>query len=219
MVFIFVTFFATALALGQINPSDRIDVPYAFSVGSKALPAGTYTFTISPDNAVTVQSATNWSAKVSILSLISGPNVLYEGGYLVFDKTDTGLVLSEVWLTGTDGALVHPIPAGDSSLGLIGTNLATSHTYSGKQIYDSTCARCHGANGKGNPEADKFYGLTIPRLDSAAVQSKSDAALRRQITQGSSAMPPVEINESGFLHRLAPQELDAVIAHLRTLKQ
>ena len=156
---------------------------------------------------------------MNIIALISGPYALYEGGYLVFDKTDKGLILSEVWLTGMDGALVHPIPAGDSRMGLIGASLAQNQTYSGKQIYDVTCARCHGANGKGNPEADKFYGLTIPRLASAAVQSKSDATLRRQITQGSDVMPPVEINESGFLHRLAPREVDAVIAYLRTLKQ
>jgi hypothetical protein len=32
-------------------------------------------------------------------------------------------------------------------------------------------------------------------------------------------MPPVEIDESGFRHRLPPQDVDAVIAYVRTLKQ
>lgn len=114
---------------------------------------------------------------------------------------------------------MHPIPNGDSSLGLIGTSLNMKQSYSGKKVYDLTCFRCHGDNGKGNPEADKFFGLTIPRLDSAEVQKKSDAELRQQITQGSDVMPPVEIEESGFRHRLQPQDVDAVIAYLRTLKQ
>jgi hypothetical protein len=43
--------------------------------------------------------------------------------------------------------------------------------------------------------------------------------LREQISQGSRLMPPVEIDESGFRHRLPPQDVDAVIAYVRTLKQ
>jgi hypothetical protein len=51
------------------------------------------------------------------------------------------------------------------------------------------------------------------------VQSKSDAELKEIINKGGSAMPPVEIDESGFRHRLPPQDVDAVIAFVRTLKQ
>jgi mono/diheme cytochrome c family protein len=85
--------------------------------------------------------------------------------------------------------------------------------------YDQTCFRCHGAGGKGDKNADKFFNTTIPRLNSAEVQSKSDAELKEIINKGGSAMPPVEIDESGFRHRLPPQDVDAVIAFVRTLKQ
>jgi cytochrome c5 len=220
MAFIFVTFFAAGMALGQLGPSVHFNIPYAFTVGSKALPAGTYAFSFSNDfSSLTVESTASGSAVVNIIAPISGPNELFDGGYLVFDKSDSGLILSEAWLTGLRGALVHPIPNGDSSLGLIGTSLDMRRSYSGKTVYGLTCARCHGDNGKGNPEADKFYGLTIPRLSSAAVQGMSDAQIRLQITQGGSAMPPVEIEESGFKHRLPPQDVEAVIAYVRTLKQ
>jgi hypothetical protein len=51
------------------------------------------------------------------------------------------------------------------------------------------------------------------------VQGKSDAELKELITKGSGAMPPVEIDESGFRHRLPAQDVDAVIAYVRTLKK
>jgi cytochrome c5 len=220
MVLILVTFFAAGMALGQLAPSVHFTIPYTFTIGSKALPAGTYTFSFSTDSStITVESDKGGSATARVICGISGPNELFDGGYLVFDKTDSGLVLSEVWISGAGGKLLHPIPEGDSRLGLVGTRLNMKRSYSGKTVYGLTCARCHGDNGKGNPEADKFYGLTIPRLNSAVVQSMSDAKLRQQITLGGSAMPPVEIEESGFRHRLPPQDVEAVIAYIRTLKQ
>jgi hypothetical protein len=50
------------------------------------------------------------------------------------------------------------------------------------------------------------------------VQGKSDADLKEVITKGSRKMDPVEIDESGFRHRLPPQSGDAVVAYLRTFK-
>ena len=75
---------------------------------------------------------------------------------------------------------------------------------SGKTTYNLTCARCHGSDGGGNTQADQFFHTNIPRLNSAAVQSKSDAELKETIAKGIRAMPPVEIEESGFRHHLAP---------------
>jgi len=222
MAFILVTFFAAGMALGQssFGPSVHFNIPYAFTVGSKVLPAGTYTFSTSLGfMKLTVQSEKGVLATAPVICDISGPNELFDGGYLVFDKTDSGLILSEVWISGKGGELLHPIPKGDSRLGLIGTSLNMKRSYPGKTVYGLTCARCHGDNGMGNPEADKFYNITIPRLSSAAVQGMSDAQIRLQITQGGSAMPPVEIEESGFKHRLPPQDVEAVIAYVRTLKQ
>jgi mono/diheme cytochrome c family protein len=155
---------------------------------------------------------------VSILTWINGPNELFAGGSLIFDKTEKGLTLSEVWLSEMDGALLKPIAKGDNRIVVAAYVLDANRNYSGKAAYNLTCAKCHGDNGKGNPDADKFFGLTIPRLNSSAVQSMSDAELRQQINQGSSAMPPVEIDESGFRHRLPPQDVDAVIAYMRSLK-
>jgi mono/diheme cytochrome c family protein len=219
IAFSIVAFFATSLALGQ-SQGIRFSVPYGFTAGSTSLPAGTYTFSISTDafSKLKVQSDKGVSADVNIISRMNGPNQLFRGGSLVLEKTDGGFFLSEVWISGTDGALVHSIPNGNSRIVISGYMIDENRSYSGKAAFNLTCARCHGDNGMGNEEADKFFGLKIPLLTSAAVQGKSDAELRQLINQGSSAMPPVEIDESGYRHRLPPQDVDAVIAYLRTLQ-
>ncbi|MDR3674619.1 MAG: cytochrome c, partial [Acidobacteriota bacterium] len=102
---------------------------------------------------------------------------------------------------------------------LLSDGMDQNRSVSGKVAYEQTCMRCHGATGKGDKNADKFFNVTIPRLSSAEVQSKSDDELKEIITKGSRAMAPVEIDESGFRHRLPPQDVDAVIAFVRTLKQ
>jgi len=220
VVFIFATIVATTLALGQTQ-AVSFNVPFSFTVGSTVLPAGTYTFRFTREaiSRLTVESEKSGTTSVSVQSWINGPNELFRGGSLVFERKNGGLILSEAWLSGDDGALVHSVPRGGDRIVVSGTSLDQNRTYSGKAAYNLTCARCHGDNGKGNPEADKFFGQKIPRLDSEVVQSLSDATLRQQITQGGGEMPPVEIDESGFRHRLPPQDVDAVIAYVRTLKR
>jgi mono/diheme cytochrome c family protein len=219
MALTLVTLFAAVLAHGQTQ-AFRFNVPFGFTVGSKVLPAGVYKFSTSQDlSALSVESDTSWAARVNILARISGPNEMFKGGYLVFDKADRGLILSEVWISGTDGVLLHSIPKGHERVGVAGTSLDSTRSYSGKAAYNLTCARCHGDNGKGNEDADKFFGLKIPRLTSPDVQAKSDEELRELITQGTTMMPPVEIDESGFRHRLPQQDVEAVVAYVRTLKR
>ena len=55
-------------------------------------------------------------------------------------------------------------------------------TVSGKAAYNLTCGRCHGTDGKGDERADKFFKTTIPRLNSADVQGKSN--VRRNLHAG-----------------------------------
>jgi len=212
-----VTFFAVGLALGQKEPAMRFQVPYEFKFGSNVLPAGTYTFSVDR-SWLTVESNNNKLLRQNIISRLSGPAELVRSGYLIFDKTDGGSVLSEIWMPGEDGLLVHPVPKGHSRLALSGSDLDPSRPYSGEAAYKLTCAKCHGDNGKGEPRADKFFQLKIPRLNSDEVRAKSDAELTELITLGSKVMPPVEIDEAGFRHRLPPQDVQAVIAYVRTFK-
>jgi len=221
MAFILVTFFAVGLAFGQAQQRVWAEIPYEFTVGSKVLPAGKYTFSVENENIVRlkVESATGAWAKANIITRLSGPAEFLRGGSLVFDKTDGGRILSEVWMPGTDGLLLHSNPKNHRREVLLVSDLDQTRPVSGKAVYNLTCGRCHGPGGKGDERADKFFNITIPRLSSAEVQGKSDEELRKQITEGDRVMPPVEIDESGFRHRLPPQDVDAVIAYVRTLKR
>ena len=216
MAFVLATFFlVVGPAFGQLV---KAEIPHEFTFGSKVLPAGTYTFSVT-NFGLRAQSATGAVSSAPILTRISGPTGFLREGSLVFDKTGGGHILCEVWMPGTDGILLHNTPKNPSYDILLVYNLDQNRNVSGKVAYDRTCGRCHGPAGKGDENADKFFKMTIPRLRSPEVQGKSDAELREIITKGGSAMPPVEIDEFGFRHRLPPKDVDAVIAYVRTLKQ
>jgi len=217
MVFILVASCAVDAAFGQARAM-QFEIPYSFTFGTKVLPAGTYTFSEN-QSFLAVQPATGGPMKMLIITWLSGPADFFRGGSVVFDKTDDRRILSEIWWPGSDGILVHSIPKSHGRDLLFASDLSQTGTVSGKKAYNLTCGRCHGMDGMGDKRADKFFDTTIPRLSSAGVQSKSDAELREQISQGSRLMPPVEIDESGFRHRLPPQDVDAVIAYVRTMKQ
>jgi mono/diheme cytochrome c family protein len=218
VAFALVTFFAVGLAFGQTGETVRATIPYEFTVGSKVLPAGTYTFAVDKMG-LKVESASGTVTRAAIVSRLSGPNEFLRDGSFVFDKAGGALILSEVWMPGADGLLLHSIPKGHNRELLLASSLDQNRTVSGKAAYNLTCGRCHGLDGNGDKRADKFFQTTIPRLSSAEVQGKSDAELKEIISKGSGAMPPVEIDESGFRHRLPAQDVDAVIVYVRTLKQ
>jgi mono/diheme cytochrome c family protein len=195
----------------------RFEVPYAFKFGSNLLPAGSYTFAVDR-SWLTVEAGDGKILRENIITRLSGPAELIRSGYLIFDKAESNRTLSEVWMPGTDGILLRTIPKDHGRLALSGADLDPSRSYSGEAAYKLTCAKCHGENGKGEPNADKFFKLSIPRLNSDEVRAKSDAEITTLIMQGGKEMPPVEIDEAGFRHRLPPQDVQAVIAYVRTFK-
>jgi cytochrome c5 len=220
MAFVLVTFFAVGPAFGQTVEAVRAAIPYEFTFGSKVLPAGTYTLTVTKFGLQAQSVTTGAVYRAPIITRLGGPTEFLRGGSLVFDKSGSVRILSEVWMAGADGILLHSTPKSHShEVLLLSEGLDQKRSVSGKAAYNQTCIRCHGPDGKGDKNADKFFNTTIPRLSSAEVQRKSDAELREIITKGTSAMPPVEVDESGFRHRLPPQDVDAVIAFVRTLKQ
>jgi mono/diheme cytochrome c family protein len=220
LAFLLATVFASVIAQAQM-PRTTAEIPYAFTLpaSNKPLAAGTYTISISQDgNFVTLASKTGETARQMILIKLSGPDTFLQEGTLVFDDTDGRHILSEVWLPGgRNAALVYSVPKGHTRAYLTFSALPATGQVSGKTAYERTCARCHGEGGNGDASADRHLG-TVPRLNSALVQSKSDAELKTIISTGTTNMPPVEIEESGFRHRLPSQYVDAVVAYVRTLK-
>ena|SRR5579883_3528993 len=79
-----------------------------------------------------------------------------------------------------------------------------------KQLYARNCARCHGADGRGETELGKAYGS--PDLTDADWQRKvGDKRLTASITNGRENMP-------AFGKRLSHEEIVALVAYVRTFK-
>ena len=79
----------------------------------------------------------------------------------------------------------------------------------GKEVYTKRCTTCHGAAGEGKEAIAKMLKVEMRHLGSKEVQAKTDADLRKVITEGNGKMKPVTgLNE---------KELAGVLAYLRTL--
>jgi len=91
----------------------------------------------------------------------------------------------------------------------------TASASDGKAVWENSCAKCHGADGKGDTNMGKK--LKILDLSSAQVQAgfkdedAADAIKNGKKNQnGKVTMKPIE--------GLSDDDIKAVIAHLRTLK-
>jgi mono/diheme cytochrome c family protein len=83
----------------------------------------------------------------------------------------------------------------------------------GAAVFDEACARCHGP--RGVPDSGMVARLGVKNLTEPALQERlTDADIRRQIVDGSKnqQMP-------AFSGALTDAQLDAVIAHVRTLRR
>ncbi len=81
----------------------------------------------------------------------------------------------------------------------------------GKPVYTKRCATCHGPEGEGKDSIAKMMKVEMRHLGSKEVQAKSDAELRKIVTEGTGKMKPVT--------GLSEKELTDLIACLRTLSK
>jgi cytochrome c5 len=213
----FLCLLTVASAQGQSGL--RANVPFAFEAGGKALPPGQYQFKLPAHEPVLeVSSPTQVLARLHIITQLGRSSFTMDAG-LVFDTFEGHHVLSEVWMPGQDGLLVHSTSKQHTHEMVVAMGSGAMAHLPGKTVFERTCARCHGAAGKGNPAADRFFQTPVPKLDSAYVQSKSDAELKDIISHGKNKMDPVRIGQATVQHLLDPDSVDAVISYLRTLKQ
>ena len=81
----------------------------------------------------------------------------------------------------------------------------------GAQLYATKCRTCHGKDGESNPAMAKALKVEIKPLGSADVQKKSDADLKKNITDGTGKMKGM----AGF----SAADLDNLVAHMRSMKK
>jgi len=81
----------------------------------------------------------------------------------------------------------------------------------GEAIFDKSCKSCHGADGTPNAAVAKMMKVDMKDLKSAEVQGKSDADIKKIITEGQGKMKPVA--------SVTGPAVDNVIAYVRSLKK
>ena len=207
-----------ALTLSALGSGVEADVPFAFRIGDRDLPAGNYSFVYKEqENAVVVRGG---KAEVSlpVKTRLHGPSgALDLEGTRVFDRKGEIRLLSEVRMPREDGLQVGALPDAQAHT-IVQIAQRSADMASGSKIFQQTCQVCHGPEGKCDPAADQFFHKQLPRLNSAYVQDKSDDDLRETISQGTGRMDPVRLQEpSGVRHKLPASAIDPAIACVRTL--
>src|SRR5579862_6361441 len=157
MAVVLALFCAAGAAFGQGVQAVRAQIPYQFTFGSKVLPAGSYTLTVTKFG-LQAESSSGEMYRATIITRLGGPSALLSGGSLVFDKSGAVRILSEVWMAGADGILLHSTPKNHAhEVVLLSEGLDEKGSLSGRAAYNQTCIRCHGSEGKGDKSADKFF--------------------------------------------------------------
>lgn len=90
----------------------------------------------------------------------------------------------------------------------------TKNVVSAQAHFESKCARCHGAGGKGNgfQAMALFFMFKVPDLtDPAYMQARSDDALFRAIKQGSKGGMPA------YGLKLSEPEIKDIVVYVRSL--
>jgi cytochrome c6 len=77
---------------------------------------------------------------------------------------------------------------------------------SGKALYDQKCAICHGKDGVAKPQAKGSRNFNDPAYQSAA----SADEIAKVTAEGKGKMP-------AYRSTLKPAEIDAIVAHIKTL--
>ncbi|WP_164008156.1 c-type cytochrome [Pyxidicoccus trucidator] len=93
-------------------------------------------------------------------------------------------------------------------------SLATSaHADDVADVWKAKCKSCHGEDGKAKTKMGQKESI-VDLSQPAWQQAESDAEIRQVIADGS----PKNTRMKAFKDRLTPQQIDALVGYIRTLK-
>jgi hypothetical protein len=101
---------AASFGFAQVDQLIRVNVPFSFMVGKKALPAGEYNFAPNSLNEaieVTPAKKGESGADAIVLTQLASEVQNVGSGHVVFDRIGNTYFLSEVWIPEMDGFLVN----------------------------------------------------------------------------------------------------------------
>ena len=112
--------------------------------------------------------------------------------------------------------LLASIAAG--SLLLSASAMAQMDPKKTERLWKSKCASCHGQTGKGDTE--KGQQMKVADMTTAAYQSKKDDEWKKAINDGvKQEKSGVKQEMDGFKGELTPEQVDALVAYIRTFKK
>lgn len=86
-----------------------------------------------------------------------------------------------------------------------GSGFTKIESSSSRSLYVNNCARCHGADGKGNTELGKLYGSSD--LTTRKVQRMSKKKMTRIIKNGAGSMP-------SFGKKLSAKDINSLVNYV-----
>jgi len=105
-----------------------------------------------------------------------------------------------------------------ASLLVGGTALAQTDPKKVERAWKAKCSSCHGATGKADTE--KGQQMKIVDMTSAEFQARKDDELRKAILDGvKKEKGGVKQEMDAFKGDLTPEQVDALIAYIRTFKK
>ena len=86
----------------------KTNIPFAFHVGAKTLPAGPYEFRLDFEvGSLSLVGPKGSDAIAFVTELAPAQHSSETDSHIIFDKVGTNYTLSEVWESGMDGVLVY----------------------------------------------------------------------------------------------------------------
>ena len=86
-----------------------------------------------------------------------------------------------------------------------------------ERTWKAKCAGCHGQGGKG--DTDKGKEMKVGDMTTAAYQAKSNDEFKKAILDGvHTEKNGVKQDMNGFKAELTPEQVDALVAYIRSFK-
>ena len=100
---------------------------------------------------------------------------------------------------------------------LLGTTALAETDKKTERLWKAQCASCHGNTGKGDTEKGKQ--LKLEDMTTAAYQAKKDDELKNAIVNGVKTEKNGVKQEMDAFKDLSPEQVNALIAYIRTFKK
>ncbi len=101
-------FLFSTVAAAYAQQGLRANIPFAFKVGDKQLPAGNYQFLPAGNNqSIRVVSDKDSAIALVLTRLAAGIHTTPRDAHVVFDKMGEQYWLAEIWIPETDGFDLH----------------------------------------------------------------------------------------------------------------